>query len=95
MNAKNELGEGRFSRFLANSWSIGDEKPGNMHRPGHFAADFLQARQAARRVISVGMSVLALQRKRVRFYPTSAVSIVTKAQGAVDLRLADRPICRR
>ena len=37
-----------FLDFLANSCSIGDEKRGNMHRPAHFAADFLQARQAAR-----------------------------------------------
>jgi len=35
-----------FHGFLANSCSIGDEKRGNMHRPGHFAADFLQVRQA-------------------------------------------------
>jgi len=37
-----------FHGFLANSCSIGDEKRGNMHRPGHFAADFLEVRQAAR-----------------------------------------------
>ena len=37
--------------FLANSRSIGDEKRGNMHQSGHFAADFLQVRQAASRAI--------------------------------------------
>ena len=27
--------------FQANGCSIGDERRANMHRPGHFAADFL------------------------------------------------------